>query len=174
MTTLDAVTKKMKSEPTREAVAAKEWVRLAKEQGLALDGPNGLLGQFTKTFLEAALNEEMTDHLGHEKNRAPDERDDSNVRNGTRPKTVISPTTGPVMTQVPRDRDGTFTPVIVPKRHRRLTGVDEIVLYLAADLLRNRMNRRCIGYEEIVFACLPQHAGSRCGSRSCPACLGKK
>ena len=57
---------------------------------------------------------------------------DDNVRNGTRPKTVISPTTGPVTIQVPRDRDGTFTPVIVPKRHRRLTGVDEIVLSLYA------------------------------------------
>ena len=34
--------------------------------------------------------------------------------------------------QVPRDRDGTFTPVIVPKRHRRLSGVDEIVLSLYA------------------------------------------
>ena len=90
MTTLDAVTKKTKTEPTGEAVAAKELVRLAKEQGLALDGPNGLLGQFTKTFLETALNEEMTEHLGHEKNRAPDERDDTNVRNGTHPKTVIS------------------------------------------------------------------------------------
>ncbi len=44
MTTLDAVTKKTKSEPTRETVAAKEWVRLAQEQGLALDGPDGLLG----------------------------------------------------------------------------------------------------------------------------------
>ena len=51
MTTLDAVTKKTKNEPTREAVAAKEWVRLAKEQGLTLDGPNGLLGQFTKTLV---------------------------------------------------------------------------------------------------------------------------
>ena len=132
MTTLDAVTKKTKSEPTREAVAAKEWVRLAKEQGLALDGPDGLLGQFTKTFLETALNEEMTEHLGHEKNRAPDERDESNVRNGTRPKTVISPSTGPVTIQVPRDRDATFTPVIVAKRQRRLTGVDEIVLSLYA------------------------------------------
>ena len=60
----------MKSEPTREAVAAKVWVRLAKEQTLALEGPNGLLGQFTKTFLEAALHEEITEHLGHEKNRA--------------------------------------------------------------------------------------------------------
>ena len=84
MTTLDAVTKKTKNELTREALVAKEWVRLAKEQGLALDGPEGLLGQFTKTFLETALNEEMTEHLGHEKNRAPDERDECNVRNGTR------------------------------------------------------------------------------------------
>ena len=41
-TTLDAVTKKTKSEPTREAVAAKEWVRLAKEQGLALDGASAV------------------------------------------------------------------------------------------------------------------------------------
>ena len=114
------------------SVAAKEWVRLAKEQGLTLDGPKGLLGQFTKTFLETALNEEMTEHIGHEKNRAPDERDESNVRNGTRPKTVISPTTGPVTIQVPRDRDATFAPVIVPKRQRRLTGVDETVLSLYA------------------------------------------
>ena len=47
MMTFDAVTKKTKSEPTREAVAVEEWVRLAKAQGLTLDGPNGLLGQFT-------------------------------------------------------------------------------------------------------------------------------
>ncbi len=44
----------------------------------------------------------------------PDDRDDSNVRNGTRSKTVISSSTGPVTIQVPRDRDATFTPVIVP------------------------------------------------------------
>ena len=113
MTPLDAVTKETKSELTREAVAPKEWERLAKEPGLTLDGPNGLVSQATKTFLETALNEEMTDQLGHEKNRAPDERDDTNVRNGTRTKTVISPTTGPVTIQVPRDRDGTFTAVIV-------------------------------------------------------------
>jgi len=123
---------KCRCEPTREAVAAREWVRLAKEQGLTLDGPNGGPGQFTKTILKAALNEAMTEHLGHEKNRAPDERDDTNVRSGTRTKTAISPSTGPGTIQVPRDQDGSFTPVIVPKRHRRLTGVDEIVLSIYA------------------------------------------
>lgn len=52
--------------------AAVELVRLAKQQGLALTGPGGLLKQFTKTVLETALDEEMSEHLGrakHEKTR---------------------------------------------------------------------------------------------------------
>ena len=70
-TTLDAVSPKKKPEPSAEAEAAKELVRLAKERGLSLTGPDGLLKAFTKNMLETALNEEMTEHLGHEKNRAP-------------------------------------------------------------------------------------------------------
>lgn len=56
---------------------------MAREQG-ALTGPGGLLNQFTKAVLETALNEDMTEHLGHEKNRAAAGRDGGNVRNGTR------------------------------------------------------------------------------------------
>ena len=70
MMTLDDVTNTITTEPTAEAVAAREWVRLAREQGLALDGSDGFLGQFTKSFLESALNEEMAGHLGHENHRA--------------------------------------------------------------------------------------------------------
>ncbi len=132
MTTLDAVNAKKKLEPSAEEAAAKELVRLAKEQGLSLTGPDGLLKQFTKSVLETALNEEMTEHLGHEKNRADDGRDSTNVRNGTRPKTVLTEATGHVLLDVPRDRDSTFEPVIVKKRQRRLNGVDEIVLSLYA------------------------------------------
>src|SRR4051794_13146523 len=62
MTTLDAVPKK-KPEPSAEETAAKELVRLAREQGLSLTGPDGLLKQFTKSVLETALNEDMTEHL---------------------------------------------------------------------------------------------------------------
>lgn len=115
MTTLDVVTKK-KKEPTAEELAAVELVRVAQAQGLSLTGPNGLLKQFTKTVLETALNEELTEHLGHEKHHAPDERDGTNVRNGTRPKAVLTEATGEVTIEVPRDRDGTFEPVIVRKR----------------------------------------------------------
>ena len=90
MTTREAVTKKKAEPPTAEAAAAAELVRLAKEQGLSLTGPDGLLKQFTKTVLETALNEEMTEHLGHDKNQAPPDRESTNIRNGTRPKTVLT------------------------------------------------------------------------------------
>jgi putative transposase len=130
--TLGDMAAKKKPDPSAEEIAAKELVRLAKEQGLSLTGPDGLLKQFTKNVLETALNEEMTEHLGHEKNRAPDDRDSGNVRNGTRPKTVLTHATGQVELNVPRDREGTFEPVIVKKRQRRLGEVDEIVLSLYA------------------------------------------
>jgi transposase-like protein len=104
----------------------------ARERGLALTGPDGLLKLFTKNVLETALNEEMTEHLGHEKNRAEPGRESTNVRNGTRPKTVISDAAGEVDIEVPRDRESTFEPRIVKKRQRRLTHVDEIVLSLYA------------------------------------------
>ncbi|MEU1549880.1 IS256 family transposase [Nocardia sp. NPDC005745] len=131
MTTLDAVAKK-KAEASAEQLAAAELVRMAKQQGLSLTGPDGLLQQFTKTVLETALNEEMTEHLGYEPNQAPEGRESVNVRNGTRSKTVLTETTGPVPIEVPRDRDGSFQPQIVRKRQRRLSGVDEIVLSLYA------------------------------------------
>jgi len=131
-TTLSDMTAKKKPEPSAEEIAAKELVRLAQEQGLSLTGPDGLLKQFTKNVLETALNEEMTEHLGHEKNRVAEGRESTNVRNGTRPKTVLTHATGEVDLDVPRDRDGTFEPVIVKKRQRRLTEVDEIVLSLYA------------------------------------------
>ena len=106
-------------------------MRLAQEQGLSLTGPDGLLKQLTKTVLETALNEEMTEHLGYEKHD-PAGVGTGNIRNGTRAKTVLTDTTGPVELDVPRDRAATFEPQIVKKRQRRLSGVDEVVLSLYA------------------------------------------
>ena len=138
--TLNEVNSKNEKKPetSAEETAAVELVRIAKEQGLSLTGPDGLLKLFTKSVLETALNEEMTEHLGHEKNRAADGRESANVRNGTRSKTVLTEATGHVEVDVPRDRDGTFDPQIVKKRQRRLTGVDEIVLSLYSKGLTDR------------------------------------
>src|SRR5436190_13268715 len=115
-----------------EQAAAAAMVAEAKARGLELTGPNGLLKLFTKNVLETALNEEMTEHIGHEKHHAEAGRESTNVRNGSRGKTVISDAAGEVRIEVPRDREGTFEPQIVKKRQRRLTEVDEIVLSLYA------------------------------------------
>jgi putative transposase len=115
-----------------EQSAAAAMVAEARQRGLELTGPNGLLKLFTKNVLETALNEEMTEHLGHEKNQADQGRESTNVRNGIRSKTVVSDAAGEVTIDVPRDRAGTFEPRIVKKRQRRLTEVDEIVLSLYA------------------------------------------
>jgi putative transposase len=115
-----------------EQAAAAAMVAEARQRGLELTGPNGLLKLFTKNVLETALGEEMTEHLGHEKNQAEAGRESTNVRNGTRPKTVVSDAAGEVRIEVPRDRQGTFEPQIVKKRQRRLTDVDKIVLSVYA------------------------------------------
>src|ERR1700709_394587 len=77
-TTLDAVNARKKPDPTAEAAAAAELVRMAKERGWSLTGPDGLLKQLTKTVLETALNQEMTEHLGYEKHD-PAGRESGNV-----------------------------------------------------------------------------------------------
>jgi putative transposase len=135
--TSDAVSpRKSDAEPARqlspEQAAAAAMVAEARARGLELTGPNGLLKLFTKNVVETALNEEMTEHLGHEKNRAESDRESTNIRNGARPKTVISDAAGEVRIEVPRDRESTFEPQIVKKRQRRLSDVDEIVLSLYA------------------------------------------
>src|SRR5215213_5686866 len=115
-----------------EQAAAAAMVAEARARGLELTGPNGLLKLFTKNVLETALGEELTEHLGHPKNYAEPGRESTNVRNGSRPKKVISDAVGEVTIEVPRDREGTFEPQIVKKRQRRLCGVDEVVLSLYA------------------------------------------
>ena len=107
---------------------AEHLVEQAKEDGVDLVGPNGLLGDLTKQVLEAGLEVELEDHLGYPKHA---QRPGGNARNGTRSKTVITEV-GPVEVDVPRDRDGSFEPKTVKKRQRRLRGVDSMVISLVA------------------------------------------
>lgn len=113
-----------------DGAVVEELVARARQQGLALTGPDGLLGQLTKRVLESALEGEITDHLGYE-SHDPAGHNSGNSRNGRRSKTVITDI-GPVEIDVPRDRAGTFEPKIVVKRQRRLSGVEDMVLSLSA------------------------------------------
>lgn len=107
---------------------AEQLLAEAKEKGISLVGPDGLLAGLTKRVLETALEAEMTEHLGYDKHQLST---GENARNGVRSKTVLTEV-GAVQIDVPRDREGSFQPKIVKKRQRRLDGIDEIVLSLTA------------------------------------------
>ena len=115
---------------TVDETIAQELVERARVEGTALVGPGGLLTGLTKTVLETALEAELDEHLGYPKHAASG-NNTGNSRNGTRAKTVLTDV-GPVEIEVPRDREGSFEPQIVKKRQRRLEGVDELVISLAA------------------------------------------
>jgi putative transposase len=93
-----------------------------------LSGPGGLLSQLAGRVIEAALEAEMTEHLGHPPGGVPQ---GPNVRNGATPKTVQTDL-GPVRIETPRDREGSFEPQLVRKRQTRLAGLDDKVLGLYA------------------------------------------
>ncbi len=107
-----------------------ELVSRARAEEVQLSGEGGLLQQLTKLLLESALEGEITDHFGYDKHD-PAGRNDGNSRKGTRSKTVLTDV-GPVEIVVPHDRDGSFEPKIVKKRQKGLTGVEEMVISLAA------------------------------------------
>src|SRR6266513_849118 len=99
-------------------------------------GEHGLLKRLTKRVVERVLEAELTAHLGY----APHVRhgaQEQNARNGKGHKTVQTDT-GPLDLAVPRDRQGSFAPQLVPKRQRRLEGFDDKVLSLYARGLSTR------------------------------------
>ena len=108
--------------PAADEQLLRELTERARAGGLQLTGEGGLLGKLTKMVVEGALEGELDDHLGYEKND-PAGRNGGNSRNGHRAKTVLTEA-GPAGFSVPRDRDSSFEPRIVARRQRRLTGVE--------------------------------------------------
>lgn len=93
-----------------------------------VSGPGGLLSQLAGRVIEAALQAEMTEHVGHPPGGVPA---GSNRRNGHTPKTLKTDL-GPVDIRTPRDREGSFEPRMVAKRQTRMAGLDEKILSLYA------------------------------------------
>ena len=111
-------------------------------EGLQLLGDGGVLTELTKQLLERALDEELTDHLGYERGDLAG-NGSGNSRNGTTPKTLLTEV-GPVQLDVPRDRNSTFQPAIVPKGATRLAGFDENIIAWYATGMTTRDIRRQI------------------------------
>lgn len=114
-----------------------------KLKALAAELAKGLkteadLNQFsrmlTKLTVETALNAELTDHLGHEKNAA---KSGSNTRNGYSSKTVLCDD-GELQINTPRDRESTFEPQLIKKNQTRITQMDSQILSLYAKGMTTR------------------------------------
>jgi putative transposase len=116
--------------PVVDEVFLDELMARVQAEGLELTGPGGLLNQLTRQVLERALEEEMTDHLGYERGDLSGQGS-GNSRNGFSGKTLTTEI-GPVPVEVPRDRNGSFDPVIVPKGARRVGGLSDMVISLFA------------------------------------------
>ena len=112
----------------------REWaehlVARARAEGVDLTGEGGLLTAMVREVLQTGLEVEMAEHLGYEP-YDPSGRGSGNNRNGSYPKTVKTEI-GDVRLEVPRDREGTFEPVTVPKYQRRLDGLADNVISLYA------------------------------------------
>ena len=128
----------MKPDPVEGSVEVQvaRIIEQAQAEGLQLTGAGGLLPDVIKQAVEAALQVEMTDHLGYDRHAA-EGRGSGNSRNGLTGKTVQT-TAGPVDVAVPRDRNGTFDPVTVPKGTRRLSDFDDMIISLYAKGMTTR------------------------------------
>ena len=129
-----------KKESLLSPEALDELMAKVDANGLELLGPDGVLADLTKRIIERALDDERTYHLGYERGD-PAGRGSGNSRNGSYPKTVLTDI-GAVDIEVPRDRDGTFEPKLVPPHSSRLAGFNERIISLYAGGMTVRDIRR--------------------------------
>lgn len=130
MTTTDG---EMMDEPVRPVIDDELVDRLMAQvdaEGLELLGPEGVLTELTSRVLSRGLEVEMTDHLGYERGD-PTGWGSGNNRNGSYPKTVQTDA-GTVPVEMPRDRNASFEPRLIPKHQRRLQGFNQLVISLVA------------------------------------------
>jgi transposase-like protein len=105
-----------------------------------LTGPDGLLNRLRKRLVERAAGAELTAHLGYPPGGEPPDGQ-PNRRNGAATKTLRT-VDGPVTVELPRDRDSSFEPRIVPKHERSFDGFDDQILALYAGGMTTRDIRR--------------------------------
>ena len=123
--------------PTKKKPALRDLPKIPKELlEQFTDGPmtaeaiEDASAAFKKALIERALNAELGHHLGYPPGAQRPE-DGTNQRNGNSGKTVLTGD-GPLRLDIPRDRDGSFSPILIPKHERRYTGFDDKIIAMYA------------------------------------------
>lgn len=114
---------------------------------MSQDELESMFRSLKKAVIERAMGAEMSDHLGYRQGESKPEGQ-TNQRNGASSKTVLTDE-GPVRIDVPRDRQGSFDPLIIPKHERRFTGFDQKIIAMYA---RGMTVREIQGYLAEMYA----------------------
>jgi putative transposase len=124
------------------AVAEEVLDQFGPAAGMSMEDINAATRRLKQALIERMLGGELSHHLGYPPGGdRPEET--ANHRHGTSAKTVVTDD-GPVALEIPRDRAGTFAPVLIPKHARRLAGFDDRVLALDARGLPTREIQQCL------------------------------
>ena len=117
---------KREPHPVLNQVLTPEFLKQFKDSGEL----NGFMEELYARAMEQMLEGEMDSHLGYEKH-SPEGVNTGNSRNGKTSKTVKT-TLGEVELEVPRDRNSSFEPVLIPKRSRKVEAIEDIIISLYA------------------------------------------
>ena len=115
---------------------------------MTAEAVNDISLAFKRALIERALGAELSHHLGYRPGAAKPE-EASNHRNGSSGKTVLTDT-GPLRIEVPRDREGSFEPLLIPKHERRFTGFDDKIVAMYA---RGMTMREIQGFLAEQYGC---------------------
>ncbi len=140
----DALMARRKKKKTRRQELLEELIAEAGPEALA--DPEGLLKELTRSLVNTAMDAELSHHLGYEPGEPPPP-EEPNRRNGKSEKTVRTGH-GPVPIEVPRDRDGSFEPKLIPKHSRQFAGFDDKIVSMYA---RGMTVREIRGHLEEIY-----------------------
>ncbi|WBH38416.1 IS256 family transposase ISRso7 [Pseudomonas aeruginosa] len=124
------MSRKPRTQPAALPVIPSELLESFGDGSMTAEAINAASLAFKKALIERALAGELNHHLGYPAGTAKPERM-SNQRNGKEAKTVLTQE-GPIRIDVPRDREGSFAPLLIPKHERRFTGFDDKIVAMYA------------------------------------------
>lgn len=122
--------RKPKSDTTEQPAIPTELIDYFVKGPMTAEAVEDASAAFKKALIERALGAELSHHLGYPPG-APRPAQAVDWRNGKSAKTVLT-TDGPVRLDIPRDRDGSFEPILIPKHERRFTGFDDKIIAMYA------------------------------------------
>jgi putative transposase len=133
--------------PTADLQVPEELLDQLVKGPMSQEELESMFRSLKKAVIERAMGAEMSDHLGYRQGESKPEGQ-TNQRNGASSKTVLTDE-GPVRIDVPRDRHGSFDPLLIPKHERRFTGFDQKIIAMYA---RGMTVREIQGYLAEMYA----------------------